>query len=89
MAEIQPEYGSHLLFDQSPLIEVRDCIQAHERGNSITSVVAKVSQRPIHIAEQTIGSPNGFLCKFPILGVSVSGFLLNVSNDFRREVVNI
>ena len=89
VAEVRPEDGSHLLFDQSLLIKVRDCIQMHESGNSVTSIVAKVSQRPIHIAEQTISSPNGFFCMFPILGGSISGFCLNVGNDFWSEVVNI
>ena len=37
--EVRPEDGSHLLFDQTPLIKVRDCIQMHEYPNSITSIV--------------------------------------------------
>ena len=65
--EIRPENGSNLLFDQSLLIKVRDCIQTHKNVNSVTSIVTEVSQRLIHIAEQTIRSSNGFFCMLPIL----------------------
>ena len=57
--EVHPKDGSHLLFDQSLLIKVRDCTQTHEYPKSLPCTVGEVSKRLIHVMEEAIRATNG------------------------------
>ena len=51
MPLIRLEYGSHLLFDQTPLIKFSNGIQLQKDLNTVTCAIGKVGKGTIHLAE--------------------------------------